>query len=91
MTIIFISLDNDYIESIKLNGFEAYKMKIEDYKPNKEKKTYYVSPANSLCFMDGGIDLALSRKIFPCIEGKVKKEVQKINKNDSWKVLFANW
>jgi len=46
-------------------------MKVQDYIPTK--KTYYVSPANSLCFMDGGIDYALSRIIFPNIEMEVKK------------------
>lgn len=43
-------------------------MKIQDYVPSPNKKTYYVSPANSLCFMDGSIDYALSRIIFPNIE-----------------------
>lgn len=52
-------------------------MKIEDYVP--DKKTYYVSPANSLCFFDGGIDLVLSRIIFPNIEPKVKKIVKDLN------------
>ena len=43
-------------------------MKIQDYVPNPNKKTYYVPPANSLCFMDGGIDYSSSRIIFPNIE-----------------------
>ena len=53
-------------------------MKIQDYVSNPNKKTYYVSPANSLCFMDGGIDYALSRIIFPNIEKEVKSIVEKI-------------
>ena len=55
-------------------------MKIEDYIPNPDKKTYYVSPANSLCFMDGGIDYSLSRIIFPGIEMKVKDRVKALKK-----------
>jgi O-acetyl-ADP-ribose deacetylase (regulator of RNase III) len=47
-------------------------MKIENYVPNPNKRTYYISPANSLCFMDGGIDYALSRIIFPGIEKQLK-------------------
>jgi len=43
-------------------------MKNQDYIPNVNKKTYYISHANSLCFMDGGIDYALSKIIFPNIE-----------------------
>ena len=50
MPIIFISLSETYIEKIKQYGFEAKTMKIEDYISNSNRKTYYVSPANSLCF-----------------------------------------
>ena len=78
MPIIFISLSETYTEKIKQYGFEAKTMKIQDYSPNPNKKTYYVSPANSLCFMDGGIDYALSRIIFPDIEKEVKNIVKTI-------------
>ena len=78
MPIIFISLSETYTEKIKQYGFEAKTMKIQDYVPNSNKKTYYVSPANSLCFMDGGIDYALSRIIFPNIEKEVKTIVEKL-------------
>lgn len=50
MPIIFISLSDTFTEKIKSYGYEAKTIKIQDYIPNK--KTYYVSPANSLCFMD---------------------------------------
>jgi len=78
MPIIFISLSETYIEKIKQCGFEAKAMKIQDYVSNPNKKTYYVSPANSLCFMDGGIDFALSRIIFPNIEKEVKTIVKRL-------------
>ena len=76
MPIIFISLSDSFTEKIKNCGYEAMTMKIQDYVPNK--KTYYVSPANSLCFMDGGIDYALSRIIFPNIEIEVKNIVKQL-------------
>jgi O-acetyl-ADP-ribose deacetylase (regulator of RNase III) len=79
MPIIFVSLNEYFTENIIKNGYEAYTMKIEDYVPNKYNKTYYVSPANSLCFMDGGIDLALSRIIFPNVEPYLKKIVRSLN------------
>lgn len=79
MPIIFISLSNTYTEKIKLYGFEAKTMKIQDYIPNPNKRTYYISPANSLCFMDGGIDFALSRIIFPNIEIEVKNIVKQLD------------
>jgi hypothetical protein len=50
-------------------------MNIENYKPTR--KTYYVSPANSLGFMDEGIDISLSRIVFPGIEPKLKKRIDK--------------
>ena len=53
-------------------------MRIQDYQIDPSKKTYYVSPANSLCFMDGGIDYALSRIIFRNIEYEVKATVKQL-------------
>lgn len=38
-----------------------------------EPGTAFISPANSLGFMDGGIDYVLSRIMFPGIEQKVKQ------------------
>jgi O-acetyl-ADP-ribose deacetylase (regulator of RNase III) len=79
MPIIFISLNEFFTKKIKKHGYEAYTMKIQDYETNKSRKTYFVSPANSLCFMDGGIDLALSTIIFPNIQQKVKQTVKGLN------------
>jgi O-acetyl-ADP-ribose deacetylase (regulator of RNase III) len=56
------------------NRYEVLNMRIENYVPIR--KTYYVSPANSLCFMDGGIDRALSQDVFPNIEPIVKQAVR---------------
>ncbi len=78
MPIIFISLSETFTEKIKKHGFEAHTMKIQDWTSNPNKKTYFISPANSLCFMDGGIDLALSRIIFPGIELEVKNIVSQL-------------
>lgn len=80
MPIIFVSLNETFTELIKKHGYEAHTIRIEDYKPNK--KTYYVSPANSLCFMDGGIDLALSRTVLPGIEPRVKSSVRDIGRKN---------
>jgi len=75
MPILFISLDSNFIDKIKNLGYEAYCIKIQDFKIRR--KTFYISPANSLLFMDGGIDYALSRIIFPNIEQYVKKILNK--------------
>jgi O-acetyl-ADP-ribose deacetylase (regulator of RNase III) len=76
MPLIFISLSETFTKKIQQYGFQSYTTRIEDYKPTKT--TYYVSPANSLCFMDGGIDKALSQIIFPNIEPKIKSIVREI-------------
>ena len=84
MPIIFISLNKDFVDKLIKIGIrkEYIKLcKIEDYIPrDSAKRTYYVSPANSLCFMNGGIDLILSRIIFPNIEKEVKRLVRKYGK-----------
>ena len=76
MPIKFISLNENFNKILKIHGYETMTMRIEKYKPIR--KTFYVSPANSLCFMDGGIDYALSRLIFPGIEKKVKIIVKQL-------------
>lgn len=79
MPIRFISLNPRFNEKIQQYGFEAMTMKIQDYVPSPGKHTFYVSPANSLCFMDGGFDYALSRIVFPGIETEVKRILQGLN------------
>ena len=78
MPIKFVSLNEKFIDIIKTYGFESHVMRIQDYEIDQNKRTYYVSPANSLCFMDGGIDYALSRVVFPNIEKQVKGIVRDI-------------
>jgi O-acetyl-ADP-ribose deacetylase (regulator of RNase III) len=81
MPIIFITLSESYADKIHQHGFDARFMKIQDYQPRPTVGiTYYVSPANSLCFMDGGIDYALSRQVFPGIEPQVKQQVRALGR-----------
>lgn len=70
MPIKFISLNHDFNTKIRNHGFDAENIYIQDYVPTK--KTYYVSPANSLCSMGAGIDYPLSRIIFPNAETTAK-------------------
>jgi O-acetyl-ADP-ribose deacetylase (regulator of RNase III) len=79
MPIIFISLNENFTDKVKMLGYKALTMEIQDYVPNPKMKTFYVSPANSLCFMDGGIDYALSRMVFPGVEQEVKRRVKFLN------------
>lgn len=79
MPIKFISLNNEFINKMKNNGYESYNIKIENYAPNFNKKTYYISPSNSLCFMDGGIDDVYNKIIFPNVEYEIKKIIKSLN------------
>ena len=74
MPITFVTLNKLFVEKAREKGFDAQLMNIEKYVP--KRTTYYVSPANSLCFMDGGIDHALSRVVFPGCEAEIKRRVQ---------------
>jgi O-acetyl-ADP-ribose deacetylase (regulator of RNase III) len=81
-TITFVSLEGNFINSFKQtienhhelqskNKYNYHCGKVQDYKPSG-KVAFYISPANSLGFMDGGIDFAYSRIMFPTIERDVK-------------------
>ena len=82
MSIIkFISLDKEWVSYMK-EFFKNTAMVIVENANIKDvpaEQTCFVSPANSLGFMDGGIDLVLSREIMPGIEQKVKKRIQQLN------------
>jgi len=81
MPIIFITLSETFANLARSHGFDTRVQPIQDYQPRTTARHhYYVSPANSLCFMDGGIDLALSRQVFPGIEPLVKQRVRDIGR-----------
>jgi O-acetyl-ADP-ribose deacetylase (regulator of RNase III) len=79
MPIIFITLNYSFIAKIKNHGFRAEMMRIKDYIPNPNRKTYYISPANSTGNMGAGVDYDLSRIIFPNIENNVRDIINKLN------------
>jgi O-acetyl-ADP-ribose deacetylase (regulator of RNase III) len=81
MHIIFVSTNQKFIDLAKGAGFDAECVSIEKWKSHKMVRiTFVVSPANSLGFMDGGIDMVLSRDVFPGIEQKVKNAIAKYGK-----------
>jgi len=77
----FIDLDGVFTASIKPFALKNPNLLIETRQQNifefhqehqNEKGLCYVSPANSLGFMDGGIDKVYSEQIFPKIDKEVK-------------------
>ena len=77
MSFTFLDIQEDFIKSVKKHSpveIKTFVGKVTDYKP-VGKKVYYVSPANSLGFMAGGIDKVYSTEMFPGIEQKVKQQI----------------
>ena len=64
MPIIFISKNKDFINKMNEYGFKTLNCNIEDFKPNKKIKTFYVLPGNSFGYMDTGLEFAYSHLLF---------------------------
>jgi len=65
MRLVFLSLDEVWINLAKANGYTTYLGKVEDYVPRQDSKNiYYISPVSSLGFMDGGINKVYSQIMF---------------------------
>lgn len=75
MPVIFYSRDKKFIEMMKNAGFKAHKKDIRKHVVNK--KTFYVSPANSQGYMGGGLDYVLTT-IMPNIDIKLRKKINKL-------------
>jgi len=75
----FISLNDTFIHEIK-KLFPQSIAEVGRVENIPREGHIFMSPANCLGFMDGGIDLALSRNIFPGIEIEpvVKREIREL-------------
>jgi O-acetyl-ADP-ribose deacetylase (regulator of RNase III) len=80
MSIKFISLNAEWIKYMKeyFTGIPSIITECTDITTISPDNTCFVSPANSIGFMDGGIDLVLSRTIMPGIESKVKRRIREL-------------
>ena len=79
MSIVFISLNNEWVTQMKTlfktSVIEDDIRKITD----TSIPTLYVSPANSFGFMDGGIDMVLSRELMPGVEQKARQRIRDLH------------
>ena len=76
MKLHLVSLDRAFIATAKdLFGSRAT-CEVRDIKTVPRKGTAFVSPANSFGVMDGGIDLILSRDMFPDCEQRIRKMIR---------------
>lgn len=80
MSIKFISLNEEWVSQMKkyFKNIPSIISEKNDFRKIPTENACFVSPANSLGFMDGGIDLILSRNIMPGIEPKVKKRIEQL-------------
>ncbi len=76
MNIHFVSLDEEFIEHVKDLFGDKATYTVGDIRRVPQQGRAFVSPANSLGVMDGGIDMVLSREMFPGCEPKVKEMIQ---------------
>jgi O-acetyl-ADP-ribose deacetylase (regulator of RNase III) len=78
--IIFASLNSEWCSLMRAAFANNPSVRIveADIRTIPQHNTVFVSPANSLGFMDGGIDLALSRDIFPRIQRRVQERIRQI-------------
>ena len=74
MHIHFVSLNEAWVQEIQAL-FPDATTTCGDVQTIPREDTIFVSPANSLGFMDGGIDYVYSRKMFPGCESLVRKKI----------------
>ena len=80
---IFVDTEAHFAKEINkcfnnIDNVVGLKMNVQDYK--SDNKIFYVSPANSFGFMDGGVDKIYSRRMFRDVEDKVKNVITKLGK-----------
>jgi O-acetyl-ADP-ribose deacetylase (regulator of RNase III) len=77
MKLHFVSLNKPWTEEIQ-KLFPGIPVTYGEVQKIPSSKTIFVSPANSLGFMDGGIDYALSREMFPGLQTKVQRKIKEL-------------
>jgi O-acetyl-ADP-ribose deacetylase (regulator of RNase III) len=84
-TLSFIALDGDFIEAVSkaFEGIPKVQAKKHDVMTYIDARDVaFVSPANSLLFMDGGIDRAYSREMWPGVEQQCKERMKRLGHQD---------
>ena len=74
MRLLFISRSKEWVTAIQ-ELFPGECAICEDIRKVPMERTVFVSPANCLGFMDGGIDEVYSRKMFPGCEAAIKRKI----------------
>jgi O-acetyl-ADP-ribose deacetylase (regulator of RNase III) len=77
MKLIIISRSKSFVDKAKRTFTDADCI-YGDVETIPRENTVFMSPANSLGFMDGGIDYVYSRKMFPSIEKSVRSKIKEL-------------
>ena len=87
MPITFVSKNKFFIKEVTDLGFNGIFCNLEDYKPKKNIKTFYILPGNSFGYMDSGLEFVYSQLLFVNVQkllvslieeyGKINLEGQK--------------
>ena len=73
----FVSLNREWCENIRsLFDKKEATVSYGDIQKIPLENTAFISPANSMRFMDGGIDLALSQKMFPGVQTIIQAKIK---------------
>jgi O-acetyl-ADP-ribose deacetylase (regulator of RNase III) len=77
----FVDFGRDFIEEIQrlFQGHPNVSCSCQDVKTLPIENTAFVSPANAIGFMDGGIDYVYSRIMFHGVEKNVKHHIKMLN------------
>lgn len=80
VSIEFVSLNDQWIECMKkkFGSMSPVKIYKGDIRRVDCSGTVFVSPANSLGFMDGGIDRVLSREMFVGAESAIRAKITEL-------------
>lgn len=78
MKIVFVSENEEFIQCCKKAKYRTFLGSPKDYVPSLAcSNVYYISPSNSLCFMDAGIN-KIYTEMFPNIERDVVSKISKL-------------
>lgn len=77
----FVSLNGEFIDEVKTRFADVpgCEFTLDSIADVDRENAAFISPANSLGFMDGGIDYVLSREMFKGVERRVRARVRELD------------
>jgi O-acetyl-ADP-ribose deacetylase (regulator of RNase III) len=85
MDCVFVDFNDNFIETLRQLCYESHhdlsfvSFVVGDIRNEKQSNTAFISAANEIGFMDGGIDRVYNEEMFPHIEYAVKNKIKKVD------------